>query len=304
VTKPAAALGVRPAYLLMAAVILLWGANWPVMKVGLTYIPPLWFGALRMFMGAATLFAILLATRQLRLPRRGDLPVLMSVALFQMASFLALVNIALLFVEAGRAAVLAYTMPFWVTPAAVLLLGERLTARKISGLALGLAGLAVLFNPLGFDWSDPDVVLGNGLLMVSALAWAGAIVHIRMHGWVSSPLQLVPWQMLIAGPLLVALALCFEDPAEIRWSGELTAILAYNGLIATAFCFWAAVSVTRALPAISTALGFLGVPVIGVVASAAALGEALSPTLLGGLALIVAGIGLVNLPEARARGPT
>ena len=41
----------------------------------------------------------------------------------------------------------------------------------------------------------------------------------------------------------------------------------------------------------------------GVLASVAALGEALSPTLLSGLALIVGGMALVNLPEARARRP-
>jgi drug/metabolite transporter (DMT)-like permease len=269
------------------------------MKTGLLYIPPLWFGAARMFLGAATLFLVLLVTRRLRLPRRRDLPILASVALLQMTAFMALVNLALLYVEAGRAALLAYTTPLWVTPAAVLFLGERLTARKAVGLVLGLGGLGVLFNPLGFDWRDPDVVTGNALLMVTALAWAGAIIHVRAHRWETTPLQLAPWQMLVAGPLLAALALAFEDGERIRWSAELLAVLAYNGPIATAFCFWAAVTVTRTLPAISTSLGFLGVPATGILASAVALGEALTVTLVGGLALILGGMALVNLPETK-----
>src|SRR3546814_3100576 len=66
-------------------------------------------------------------------------------------------------VGAGRSAVLAYTTPLWVTPAAIVLLGERPTAFKLLGLALGFAGVAVLFNPLGFDWADPQVLLGNGM---------------------------------------------------------------------------------------------------------------------------------------------
>ena len=74
-------------------VILLRGVNWPVMKLGLSDIPPPWFGALRMLIGAATLFAIVLLTRQLHLPPRADLPMLMSVSFLQMTAFMAPVNL-------------------------------------------------------------------------------------------------------------------------------------------------------------------------------------------------------------------
>ncbi len=285
------------AYGLLAAVILLWGFNWPVMKVGLESIPPFWFALARLSMGAATLFPILWLTGRLTLPRRGDLPVLFSVALLQMAGFLALINFGLLDVEAGRSAVLAYTTPLWVTPAAVWLLGERLTRLKAVGLALGLCGVAVLFNPLGFDWGDGAVLQGNLLLMLAALAWSGAILHVRGHRWQSSPLQLAPWQMLVASLPVAALAAATEGVPAVRWTGDLVLILAYNGPLATAFCYWAAVTVTRALPAISTSLGFLGVPVAGVIFSAAWLAEPLTLTLLGGLVLVVLGMALVNLPS-------
>lgn len=289
------------AYLLLGAVILLWGANWPVMKVGLTYIPPFWFAAVRMAMGAATLFAVLAATRRLALPTARDLPLLLSVGLLQMAAFLALVNFGLQYVEAGRSAVLAYTTPLWVVPGAALLLGERITGLKLGGLLLGLAGVATLFNPFGFDWDRPEVVLGNGLLMLAAIAWAVAILHIRGHVWRLSPLQLAPWQMLAAIPPLLALALWFEGGAPVRWSGELLAILVYNGPIATAFCFWATVTINRALPAITTSLAFLGVPAVGVAGSALGLGEAVTPTLLAGLGFILGGLVLVNLADQRQR---
>ena len=305
--KPAGAQGVsghhpgtKGAYLLLAAVILLWGTNWPVMKIGLQSITPFWFAVARMSMGAATLFAVLAATGRFRLPRRADLPVVVTVALLQMATFLALVNLALLTVDAGRSAILAYTTPLWVTPVAVFLLGERLNARKGAGLILGLTGVAVLFNPLGFDWSDPDVVMGNAFLMLAALGWAATILHTRRHSWTSSPLQLAPWQMLGALPVLLTLAFVFEGDAEIAWSGELFAILLFNGPIATAFCFWAVVTVQRSLPAISTSLGLLGVPTAGVILSTLVLGESLSLTRVGGLTLIVGGMALVNLADLRA----
>lgn len=287
------------AYLLLAAIILLWGANWPIMKVGLQMIPPFWFALSRLAIGAATLFAILAVTGRLVVPRKADWPVVISVALLQMATFMTLVNFALLDVDAGRAAILAYTMPLWVTPAAVLLLGERVNARKAFGLALGLSGVACLFNPLGFDWGDVAVVRGNALLMLSAVGWAIAILHVRAHTWVSTPLQLAPWQMLVASPLLIVLAAVYEADAAVGWSWELVAILIYNGTVATAFCFWAVVTVQRNLPAISTSLGLLGVPTAGVIFSTLTLGEVLSWTRLGGLVLIVTGMALVNLADLR-----
>ncbi len=287
----------RQALLLLLGLVVLWGANWPIMKIGLGYIPPFWFAAARLALGAATLFALLAALGRLRLPPRGDLPVVLSVGLLQMAGFLAMVNLALLTVEAGRSAVLAYTTPLWVAPAAILLLGERMTPLKALGLALGLAGLAGLFNPLQFAWDDRETLLGNGALLLAALLWSGAILQVRGHRWTASPLELAPWQMLVALVPLVGAALVLEHLAWLTWSWELGAVLAYNGPLASAFCYWAAVMVTRDLPAITTSLGFLGVPLCGVLASSLWLGETLTFSLLGGLAGILAGLALVNLAD-------
>ena len=91
----------RRAVVLLAAVILLWGVNWPVMKVGLDYIPSLWFAAARVLLGAACLVAILTASGRLRLPGWSDLPLVLSVGLLQIGLFLGLVNLGLQHVDAG-----------------------------------------------------------------------------------------------------------------------------------------------------------------------------------------------------------
>lgn len=95
------------------------------------------------------------------------------------------------------------------------------------------------------------------------------------------------------------LALIFESDQPVTWTPSLLAVLAYNGPLATAFAFWAAVYVSRALPAISSSIGFLGVPVVGYIASAVALGEAITPTTGGGLVLIMAGVAVVMLSERK-----
>ncbi|MDQ2695116.1 MAG: DMT family transporter [Pseudomonadota bacterium] len=288
----------RPAaWGLLSLVIVLWGANWTVMKVGLASIPPLTFAASRMVMGAAILAAIAAALGQLRRPSRGDWPIVLGVGLIQMGAFMALTTFALQYVPAGRSALLAYTTPLWVVPIAALVLHERLSPRKTAGFVLGVGGIIILFNPLGFDWTDRNVLIGNGLLIFAALLWAVLIVQIRGHRWQGTPLSLGPWQFAVGGCLLIPLALLVEDLDAIRWSAELGWVLLYNGPLATAFCFWAIVTVNRALPAVTTSLGSLGVPAFGILTAAVVLGEPVTPTTVLGFASIVGGLLLVFLAD-------
>lgn len=289
------------AYLLFGAVILLWGTNWPIMKVGLTMIPPFWFALARVGLGCMALFAVLAAVGGLRLPRRSDLPVVFSVGCLQIAAFLLIINLAVPAVGAGRSAILAYTTPLWVVPGALLLLGERLRPLKLAGLILGLLGVAILFNPTALDWGDPAQLQGNALLMLASLSWAIAILHVRSRLWQGSPLELAPWQLLVAVPPLLLGALLFEGDWRPEMRGDLALILLHNGVLATGFCYWGAFTVMRALPAISASLGFLGVPVVGVTSSVLALGEPLTASVAGGLLAILAGLTLVNLSDLRRR---
>jgi drug/metabolite transporter (DMT)-like permease len=223
-----------------------------------------------------------------------------SVGLMQMGGFLALVTFGLQFVPAGRSAILAYTTSLWVVPMATVLLRERLSGLKLTGFLLGIAGVLVLFNPLGFDWSDPQVILGNGMLLLAALLWAILIVHVRGHRMEGSPLSLGPWQFTVGAMVLVPIALVTEWGRPIHWSAELGVILFYNGPVATAFGFWAMITVTRALPAITTSLSSLGVPIFGMLASAVFIGEPLTATNTGGLVLVLCGVALVTLADRRA----
>lgn len=284
---------------LLASVVVVWGANWPILKIGLDHTTPLWFAVLRMVLGLVSFAVVLAPLGRLRWPARQDWPVVWSVGVLQMALFSALINVALLSVPAGRSAILAYTTPLWVTPGAMLFLGEKLTRARIMGLALGLSGVAVLFNPLSFDWSDTASVWGNVMLLVSALVWAAAILHVRGHRWAGSPLDLAPWQFLVALPPLALLAWVVEGPPQADLSPTFLWVAAYNGPLATAFAFWAAITVTRMLPAITVSLAFLCVPVSGLVFSALMLGEGMSAGNLLGLALIAGGVAMVAIGDLK-----
>ncbi len=284
---------------LLAFCVPVWGFNWPVMKIVLLDITPLWLGAIRRGLTGAVLFAVLALLGRLRMPNRQDAPVLISVGVFMFAIYTILTMIGLSHAQAGRAAILTFVTPLWVTPLAIVILGERLSRLKAAGLVFAVGGLGVLFNPLGFDWSRTDVVIGNGLLLLASMSWATTIIHLRTHRWRLSPLELGPWQLLVATAVIAPAALSIEGLPNVTWTAELAALLVFAGPLATTLTVWGAIVVMRSLPATTNSLAFLATPVMGMLASALILGEKLTATNVAGLVLIVAGLGCVAISDSR-----
>jgi drug/metabolite transporter (DMT)-like permease len=216
-----------------------------------------------------------------------------------MVAFSALVATGLQFVPAGRAIVLGYTTPILVAFGARIFLAERITRWRAIGIAFGLAGLAVIFNPAALDWGDRNALFGSGLIVIAAFCWAANIVYIRAHKWISSPFQLVFWQLLLAGCVLTTIAFLKEGAPHIVWSARLAGLLLYTGLVCTALAYWAMSMVNRSLPAVTTSLGLLATPVLGIVSAALALNEPLEPSLFAAMALIIGGITLGIVADGR-----
>jgi drug/metabolite transporter (DMT)-like permease len=282
---------------LLVLVIVFWGLNWPFLKTALGSIGPLTLASVRLILGAAVLFVVLFTRRSITRPTRRDVPIVLSVGILQVGVFIACINLGLRYVEAGRSAILAYTTSLWVLPGAAVFIRERVGRIHVIGFVLGITGVAVLFNPASFDWSDQSVVIGNALLLLAAFAWAAQIVHIRGHEWDSPPLQLAPWQMLVGFACITPFAIIFERDVPIVPSPQLIGIVIYNGVIATAFGVWAVVVINRALPAATTSIVLLGVPVSGLIFSALLLGEPLTLSKVLGLGLILGGVGAVSTEQ-------
>src|SRR5207244_10717661 len=120
----------RAAILLFVVVVFSWGLTWPVTKAIVAEVSPLWAATIRSAIAGVVLWAVLGMGRNLIVPQRGDLPVIVNIALLHMVAFAALVAIGLQLIPAGRSVVLGYTAPLWVVPGAGLFAGERITARR------------------------------------------------------------------------------------------------------------------------------------------------------------------------------
>ncbi|MBS0220428.1 MAG: DMT family transporter [Proteobacteria bacterium] len=296
---PSQSLPLRRALAVLCLVVLVWGVNWPITKMIVREVSPLWSTAFRCAIAAVALGALLLARSQFIVPKRGDIPVVLSTSLLHMSAYSVLVAAGLQFLPAGRAIVLGYTTPIWVMIGARIFLSESITAGKAIGVVAGLAGLAVIFSPASLDWTDRHALIGTGLIMLAAFCWAANIIYVRAHKWISSPFQLAFWQVTLAFIVLSVTALAVDGIPHIDWTPRLIGLLLFSGIVCTALAYWAMSVANRSLPAITTSLGLLATPALGIVSGVAILGESWEPFLLIALALLISGIAIGIADEKR-----
>jgi drug/metabolite transporter (DMT)-like permease len=277
---------------LLALLILSWAISWPVIKVGVADVPPLWYACFRYAIAASCLFAFVAARHELVRPARADWPLVAISGVFQMAAYSALVALALTVLPPGRASVLAFSTPIWVVPLARWWLNERASRAALLGTSLGLLGVLAIASP-AVHAENGEQVRAYALLLTAAVCWSVSIVAVRSHRFASTPLSLAPWQMVIAACLLLPLALVVEGaPPSIGPSG--VASLAFVGTVATGFAYWAVVDVGRHFRAAVLSMALLAAPTLGILISALTLGESIGASLVAGVLLIATGIRLVT----------
>ena len=292
----------RRSWLLLIALVVVWGSHWVVVKVGLETIPPFTYGVMRLVGGIVVLALLMVVTGRLRLPPRADWPVVISYGLLAVALGITMMNLALPHIPAGRSSILAYTIPLWVVLFMAVLARTLPTRGEAVGLVMGLGGLALLLNPIAIDWGAEGALLGSLLLVVGAMGGALALIHVRFHPWRGTPFDTQIWQLLVALVPISLLMLLLErgDLAQIHWDLPTALAILYSGPLATAFAFWASQMIVRDLGPLTTGIGYLGAPVVGVIAGLLILGEALTLLDLAGVIVTTAGIVFVLLAQRRA----
>jgi drug/metabolite transporter (DMT)-like permease len=289
--------------LLVVTLTLCWGATWPAMKLALREIPPWTFRSLCLAIGGLGLLAIIrVGGQRLRIPQ-GERGALAAVTLFNVTAWHLLSAYGLTMIEATRGVIIAYTMPLWTVLLARMVLGEPLVAERLLALALGLSGLAVLLGPdLYAVWATPTGAL---MMLGAALSWAVGTVLTKRRRWTLSTASLTAWQLVLGGIPVVAGALLLEPSPSLHRAGwAALAGTAYAALVGVIFCHYTWFLLLGRLPAGLAALMTLGIPIVGVLTSAAALGERIGPTELSALVLVVAALAVLLFgPAIRTRAP-
>jgi drug/metabolite transporter (DMT)-like permease len=290
----------RFGFIALFTTIFCFGTLWTTAKISVDYLPPLWFTAGRFAIGGVFVAIVLHLQGRLRLPDKADVPIILSVGGIMLGLYSSIFQNALVFVHAGRATVLGYTTAIFVTPVAVLFLGERLSLQKLLGLLAAIVGFLALFSPTEMDWSDRDVLAGNGLLVLCVLLWSAVILHLRVHRQVSDTLSLVPWYLMVSFTVATVSALIFEGPPNFEVSGTGWVLYLYAGIVCSGIGNWGVTTAILNLPATTSTVGLLGVPVFAMILSVLFLGEALTLPLGIGMILIIGGIAAVTLAREQA----
>ncbi len=280
----------------MSLVLLLcfiWGGNFIAIMISNRGFEPILAASIRSATAAVLLLVWgLLIRHDLRVRGRALLHCFI-VSLFFAGEFL-FVYWGTKYTLASRATVLLYTSPFWVTLGAHFLLGERLTAPRITGLSLAFAGVVAVF---GAGFATPGgSLLGDFMELLGAVFWAGNTLYGKrtLGRYRVSPTQLLFYQVLFSAPFLFAGSLIVEGAPVVDVRTDAVLALLHQTVVVVTITYLAWFWLLRTYKAGNLAAFTFITPLFGVLMGGIVLGEPLPWLLWVGAVLVAVGIYLVN----------
>jgi drug/metabolite transporter (DMT)-like permease len=252
---------------------LVWGINWPIMKIGVTGFPPLTFRTLCMWLGTPVLALVLVVQRVPFRIGREHWRELLLLATFNMFFWHGLIIVAVQSLSSGRAAILGYTMPMFSAVLGALVFGDRLARRAWGGVAAASVGVVLLL------WHELSNLSGKpvGVLMAlgAASTWALGTQLLRRTQMPVPTLAISFWMAFMTTGVMTVLALWLERdqwhaPSDATWGA-----IAFNALLVFGFAQAAWFYLARSLPPVASTLSVMLIPVLGVFSGAVGLGEVL-----------------------------
>ncbi len=278
-----------------------WGSTWLAIKIGLESIPPFLGAGVRFAVATLILFAIV-RTRQLRVPFTPDAKkVYLVLGVLSFGIAYALVYWGEQFISSGLCSVLFAAFPLCVAVFSHFILeNERLTAFKIAGIALGVAGLVVIF------WGDLSLsgstgVPGMAAVLLSTVLQGVTLVLIKKYGQPVNPFAMNLVGMGLGTIVLLALGFTFERGQPVVWSsaavGSVLYLAAFGSVVAFVTYHW----LLKRIEAVYLALTTFINPIVAVILGAVVLGETLAPQTAAGAALVLAGLLAANGKQILAK---
>lgn len=270
----------------LAAIWLIWGLNWVVMKTANNFFPPILFVTWRFASGALILAAVAY-WKKIPLPDAKLLPWIILTGILQLSLNNVAAQIGMQTISAGMACVLNYTVPLWTAILAHFTLNERFTRRKIFGLFLAIIGMYILMGLQGVD----DLSAAFIIIFGAALA-AVSYILVKLKLSKCDMIQLTTWQMIFGAATLIIYSSLFPQ-GEINWCVPAVLCVIYNGALASALAFLLWNYVLTHIEASTASIATLVAPIVGVLGGVVFLGEPLTIYIVAGMILIFAGILIV-----------
>lgn len=285
-----------------------WGASFLFIKVQLDAgLEPLGVASLRTLLGAAALAPFAVAAARAARPTPRQAALLAALGLTNFALPWTLVAVAEHHISSGMASIANATAPLWAAVLAVAFLrDEPLTLQKSLGLALGFTGIVLLAGPASVAHLSGEA-LGVSLMLLSTLSYSSSAIVIRRTLGGLPPALVAFGQVAAAAAVLAPLALGTGAFAGAGWGPGVLGAAAALGVLGSGAAVVLYMGLIQQIGAVRSTLVTYLIPPWGVLLGWALLGEPLGWNLLAGLAVVLAGVllvqGVIRLPLSRAPAP-
>jgi drug/metabolite transporter (DMT)-like permease len=288
--------------LLYILLCLLWGSTWLAIKIGLSEAPPFTTAALR-FLVAMLVLTIISGVRKYRYPK--DLKTILRLGypgLFMYGVSYALVYFAEQYINSATTAVLFGAFPFFVAALSWMMYRtEKLSPLGWLGMVIGMAGVVVIsYDSLQIS---PGLFVGSLLAIAAPLAAAYGIVIHKHYFSQENIVVSVNIQMAFGGLFLIIGALLFESWTEFNVNIESVGSIVYLALFGTVVTFLSYYYLVARIPVTTVSLIAFITPLVAILIGVLAADEVLTPLIIVGTALILAGVLLVMKKEPEAATP-
>ncbi|RTQ94041.1 DMT family transporter [Lysinibacillus telephonicus] len=277
-------------YSLLAILIVVWGASWPIYKFAVSLMPPLLFASVRAFFGGIILLLIAWKNRHLLNFKKNWVYYIIS-AILNIVFYLGIQTVGLIYLPGGLFSVLVYFQPVLLGILAWYFLKEEMTISKIVGLIIGFIGIIfVSVDGLIIHLSAIGVILA----LATALSWAIGVVYVKKNRDKVNSFWIVVMQLIIGGGILLIGGLITEDINQIVWNKGLILSLIWGttaGMAVAQVIYYKLMNEGEASKV--GAFTFL-VPILSVFISAWFLNESITMNLFFGMLLVGISIYLVN----------
>jgi drug/metabolite transporter (DMT)-like permease len=282
--------------LMMLGLMLIWGANFSVVKYAVSELPPLAFNALRF--GSASLLIMLLTWRvekDLSVVRQ-DWPLVVMTAFFANSFYQIVFIQGIARTRASHSSLILATTPIWVALFGVLSHTEKLSRRNVLGILLAFAGLYLLIGGGGSGLSlGVQTLVGDALVFCATLIWASYTVILRRLTRRNAVLKVTAWMLVLGAIPLVLVGL--PDLTAVDWdsvSSRAWLGLGYSAVLAIAVGYIIWNTSVKQLGSTRTAIYSYLQPLAGVGIAWATLGETMRPIQALGAVGILAGVALAR----------